>query len=127
MVFFDYLFYRLAIWFYRGDGSSASRAMIAVSVMQFVLLLPWFLFIICWFVGTARAQKHQSAMFAVVILLWVLCAYANKWRYQNRFEELVKRWQQEKGMSVGLKTLGVLVAFFASFYLSYRIATALPY
>ena len=127
MALFDYLFYRFATWFYRGDGSSGNRAILAVSMMQFALLLPWFLFALCWVVGTARAQHHQDAIFAAVLLVWVLCAWANYRRYRNRFEALARRWQQEKGMTAGLKTLTAVTAFIASFYLAYQMDGALPF
>lgn len=105
MTLFDSLFYRFATGFYRGDSSFGSWVMIAVSIMQFALGLPWFLFTLCWFVGTARAQHHQSVVFAAVVLLWLLCGWSNYRRYRNRFEALAERWRQEHWMTAGLKTL----------------------
>lgn len=127
MVLFDYLFYRFATWFYREDGSFGTRAMLAVSLMQFALLLPWFLFIICWAIGTPRAQRHQDPIFGAVILLLLLCAWGNYRRYRNRFDALSMRWKHEKYATTLLKTLASVTAFLASFYLAYKIGCALPF
>jgi hypothetical protein len=39
MFFPDYLFYKLSLWFFKQDGESGSRAVIAVSIVY--MAIPW--------------------------------------------------------------------------------------
>lgn len=109
MTLFDYMFYRLAKFYYRWDRRTAITAIIALSFAQ-ACALGW-----VWVSllrsaysrqETAPYSKSFSAVGTVTLVALILL---NGWRYHNRYVLLRERWQGEAPVLRVLKGSGVLL------------------
>ena len=131
MVFFDYLFYRFAIWFYRTDGRFAARALIAVSMVQLAMLWPFVLYSLYYVSGGPGSRHNPKPILLVTLPLWVLVCLLNYRRYSrensNRFDALTFRWKHDNPRTTIVKTLAATISYFLLFYLSYKATCSLAF
>lgn len=86
MKWFDYVFYRAAIFFFKRDGSEADRAIWLVTAMQvFTILNICLTYMFFAFEGYWKEYKNT---FMVVFTVLLFSGYIfNRLRYRGRYEE----------------------------------------
>lgn len=122
MVVFDYMFYRMAVFFFRRDGSHAPRAVAFVSLSQAFLIFDFVLIIIHQFqvLRDSTLFKDNMALFGAALnLIFLLLNY---WRYRRGYSELSDRWRNvesslQRKIRGGLVVLGVILPFLSMFFL----------
>jgi uncharacterized membrane protein len=109
MTLFDYMFYRLAKFYYRWDRSSAITAIIGLSFVQACALGCGEMFLIRSAYSRSETAPHSKAYEAVGVVTLVALILLNGWRYHNRYVPLRERWQGEAPVLRVLKGSGVLL------------------
>jgi hypothetical protein len=108
MIVFDYIFYRLAKYFYKKDGSDAFTAVILVSLIELYLLAAIIAPIIYHFYTkeeTASQAKLAGQLSAIPALLLLFLNYR---RYKGKYTELKQQWI-DKQTPLQRKALGILI------------------
>ena len=104
------MFYRMAVFFFKRDGSLAPRAVAFVSLSQTLLIISFLTIIIRQFY-----ELHETAVYkgqvgkygaALALILLVL----NYWRYRRGYSKLSDRWSNNESLQQK-RIRGVLVAF----------------
>jgi uncharacterized membrane protein len=113
MVIFDYIYFRVAKYFFRKDGTSAPRAIAIVTVVQ-VLLIGAILFTLekhLLRVGVSKEiAKYIGTLIAGVLLL------LNYLRYKGKYFRYREKWlENEKTKDYRLKgylvVMGIILPF----------------
>lgn len=108
MTLFDYIFYRLAKFYYRWDCRTAITAITGLSFAQ-ACALGW-----AWVSLLRSAYSRQEtapysrSFSAVGTGTLVALILLNGWRYHNRYVLLRERWQGEASLPRVLRGIGVL-------------------
>ena len=114
-MFFDYVFYRAAKFFYRRDGASASRAVITVSTVQFFIPSAIIVFVQrTLYGGRAVTAKHSKVEAMCFTGLLIVVTVLNFFRYKDRYRVLRERWKGEAGVQKTMKGIGVICLILAS-------------
>ena len=106
---FDYIYYRLAKFFLKGDGKDAIRAVLGVSMIQLLIvgdlvLIPTR---IMW-------DRHETAPYSKVIggisvVLLLIIIIFNYIKYKSKYDEFDDRWKDETRLSRVVKGFLVLI------------------
>lgn len=122
----DYLFYRLATWFYKGDGPGGSRAVVAITLMYTTILCTFSYLLLCFLVGGTLAgglwiNDNVTFVKTYSISPIFIIGYLTHHRYQCRLETFVNRWGNDKPIQAFTKTVLVISVLFSVFIFSYQI------
>lgn len=108
MKIFDYLFYRIAKYFYRKDGSDATRAIGILTVIQGLFIGEFaiiFSRLIYGYLAVANYSKLGSKIGAGLgICLFIF----NYFLYKDKYWRLADKWRN-KETSLQLQIRGILV------------------
>jgi len=122
----DYLFYRFATLFYKGDGSGGSRAVIIVSAMYYAISWALSYCILCFLVGGTSAGglwiNNNSVLVDTYIYgsLLLICLLTH-FRYRHKLGIYVLKWGNDKPIQAIIKTTIVISVLFSVFIFSYQI------
>ena len=110
MNLFEYIFYRLAKFFYKRDGSTAIRAVGILSLIQILLLVDFFLFIRVLFLHQSDVQSYVKNGRTIGGVLAIIIMVLNFLYFKDRYWKLSDRWRQRETDEPTLsKTRGWLV------------------
>lgn len=122
MKWFDYVFYRAAVFFYKKDGADADRAIWLVTAMQAFGILNIYLTFTFFAFDDHGKQFHQIVVIAWVVLLFAVYAL-NRWRYQGRYQEYENRFKegpsQKIVMGIFICVVMVLLFWYPVFFLHF--------
>lgn len=108
----EYIFYRVAKFYYKRDGSSAFRAVAVLSVMQGMLIVDLFLLIRVLFLHQSDVQDYVKYSRIIGIALAILLIALNYLHFKDKYWKLSDRWREkEKDNPTLRKTRGWLVIF----------------
>ncbi len=111
----DYIFYRLARFFFKGDGKLAHRALIIVSTSELLILIGLAILVARSFL--TRDEIHSLTPGPIFpLILYVLTIAFNFFYYRNKYEIFERRWESSETPKQKY-TRGVLVV----------VAVILPY
>jgi hypothetical protein len=127
MVFADYLYYKFALFFFKGDGKSGSRAGIAVSIMYTAVLWTVCVYLAYRIEGGPWVDKYLKQLVISVSIIWCIIVYANYRRYNKRFDYLHSKWENESASVATFKTLASMLAYFLILALSIKITHELSF
>lgn len=114
MTLFDYMFYRIAKFYYRWDRKTAVTAIIGLSFVQGCALGFVQSLIFRTYFSRQETAPYSKAFGAVGVATLVVLIILNTWRYSNRYVPLRERWQQEAPGPRFLKGVGVLLLMLLS-------------
>lgn len=109
MIIFDYIFFRVAKFFYKKDGVDAFRAICTVSLIQTLILGKLFFWIVklkYWRFDHFIHLPIQVKYFAYVIALIII--FFNYIRYRKKYWRFSEKWKDTETQSQR-KLRGVLV------------------
>jgi hypothetical protein len=127
MNLFEYIFYRIAKFFYRGDGSAAIRAVAILSLVQILLVVDFFLLIRILSLQQSDVQGYAKfgRLFGGIIALVIVTL--NTFHFRGKYWRLADRWRQAEeenpnlhGLRGWLVILAVILPF-ALFLLPFLI------
>ncbi|UXE67867.1 MAG: hypothetical protein KA713_04485 [Chryseotalea sp. WA131a] len=108
----EYIFYRVAKFYYKRDGSSAFRAVAVLSVMQGMLLVDLLLLIRVLFLHQSDVQGYVKYGRMIGVALAVLLIALNYFHFRGKYWKLSDRWREKEKDNPALrKTRGWLVVF----------------
>ena len=113
-IIFDYIFYRVAKFYYRRDGRLASTALISVTTTQVMPASAFIIFIQKCLYGreiTASYSKLGAYLFVVVLLL---AMFLNHLRYKDKYFRLRERWEHETKAQQRIRGVAVVIAIVMS-------------
>ena len=106
MIIVDYIFYRFATWFYKGDAGG-SRAGMLVSLIWSLLVFVPVVWLLNYFNQPHWIQQHLKLITGLFIGIWIPVVYANYRRYAAAYEALHRKWGNESAQK---KTIGGVFA-----------------
>jgi hypothetical protein len=108
MKLFEYIFYRIAKFYYKRDGSRAFGAVAVVSVMQGVLFADIMIVVLNLFVENATRSEYVKYGRPIGYLLAFSLIAFNYWYFKDTYWKLSDRWR-EKETSAQRRMRGYLV------------------
>lgn len=124
-LYFDYIFFRMAQFFFKRDGSAAIRAILGISMIQ-MLIAFIILFAITHFTVNAKYIHLYSKQFASIgILITLIFIIYNHRKYKGRYSDFREYWKDElhsqrvvKGyLVIASLILPWIIAFLTAIYL----------
>lgn len=112
MVYFDYVYFRTAKFFFKKDGADATRALAFLSMTQSILLFELFFTINRYLLKLPI--KGSDTKLAAIIFTFFLC-YLNHLRYKNKYFLFRQKWFNEENLLYTIKGYLVLLALMAPF------------
>ncbi len=121
----NYLFYRLARWFYKEDGPVAIRATLAISIISSTVFILIAYMALCLIFGNAVLTRnwmsaYQQYIFISVIMVWVSISICSFLYYRNKYFAFDKRWHNETSLVSISKTTVLIVIYITIMYLSFK-------
>lgn len=105
---FDYIFYRIAKYYYKKDGSDAFTAVILVSLIQNYLIIAIFAPILYQFYSVEETAPFAKLVGKLSIIPGLIILYLNYRRYKGKYPQLEERWR-DKQTPLQRKILGILI------------------
>jgi hypothetical protein len=112
--FFDYHYYRVAKFYYKRDGSSATTALISVSAVQGWIIINILIFIKELFFQDINLKKYGWIIFLIVMVGILIY---NNIRYKNKYQELRNRWINENRKDKTINGLIIILTIIFSWLL----------
>jgi hypothetical protein len=112
--FFDYHYYRVAKFYYKRDGSSATTALISVSAVQGWIIIKILIFIKELFFQDINLKKYGWIIFLIVMVGILIY---NNIRYKNKYQELRNRWINENRKDKTINGLIIILTIIFSWLL----------
>jgi len=110
MDLFEYIFYRIAKFFYKRDGSTAIRAIGILSLIQLMLIVDFFLLIRVLFLHQADVQGFVKYGRTIGGVLAIVIVALNFFYFRDKYWRLSDRWRQKEADEPALyRTRGWLV------------------
>ena len=110
MEIFDNIFYRVAKFYYKRDGSSAFRAIGIVSYMQAAVVVDIFLFIRVLFLRHLDFQPYLKYGRTIAIVLALVVMTLNYFYFKDKYWRLSDRWREQEIENPSLRKMrGLLV------------------
>ena len=124
MKLFEYIFYRIAKYFYKRDGSDAIRALGIVSVIQGVLLADLLIIFLKLFVPGSVSEEYVKYGRIVGTAVALGLMFINYQYFKKKYWMLSDRWRESE-TSLQRKIRGWLVVFliFAPFLILILLGT----
>lgn len=112
--FFDYHYYRVAKFYYKRDGSSATTALISISAVQGWIIINILIFIKELFFQDINVKKYGWIIFLIVMVSILIY---NNIRYKNKYQELRNRWINENRKDKTMNGLIIILTIIFSWLL----------
>lgn len=112
---FDYIYFRLAKFFFKKDGSFAPRAIAIVTLVQSLIL--WILIRFTFNIEDSSFIREYYK--TIVVVFGVSVLVLNYRRYNNKYREYSVRWRgsetsTQRRIRDWLVVLGILISFIIS-------------
>ena len=95
MVIFDYIFFRVAKYFFKKDGSNAQRAFAVVTIVQTLLIGELFFTLDRYLLVTKISG--DTAKFVGIVIAGILL-FLNHLRYQGKYFSYRVRWVENENL-----------------------------
>ncbi|HEY0056437.1 MAG TPA: hypothetical protein VGB63_13870 [Pedobacter sp.] len=122
MVVFDYIFYRVAKFFYKKDGIDAMRAFVILTVIQGLMLGAIMFSILRLKYDLSQTVEYKKLSGQIGMVIFVILLLCNYLRYKGKYWRFAERWKNietEKQRKVRgvLVVLAILLPFFLVFWM----------
>lgn len=108
MKVFDYIYYRIAKFYFKRDGSSAFRAISILSILQCLLFSELIFFIIRIYVPISETEKYSKLSGNIGVAVALIFLLLNYLRYKGKYWQLSERWKNSDSPLI-FKLKGLLV------------------
>lgn len=116
----DYIYYRIAKFFYKSDGNIAMGALVILSMSE-VLILSGILTLICRLFYTLEQIRNFNIGGKEGVIVYFLLIVVNYLYYRNKYEILKERWDNESERQQRLRGILVVIAIFLPFAMLYYV------
>jgi len=125
MTVFDYVFYRIAKFFYKRDGSNAPRAIGIVSVIQILIIGEISFLVLRIFYSLSETAKYSKESSKVGIGIALIALVFNYIRYWGKYRVFANRWiENESVEQKRLRGIFVILSIALPFVLLIYMGTA---
>ena len=124
MIIFDYIFFRVAKFFYKKDGVDAFRAVCIVSVVQILLLGASFFSILRLIYNLSEISKFTQISVKFGGVFYILLLIFNYYRYKVQYWKFSQKWNNETFQQRKLRGIMVLGVIFLSLFLVFWMGTS---
>lgn len=123
MIIFDYVFFRVAKFFYRKDGVDAFRAVCIISVIQGLIFGALLFSVLRLVYKMNEISKYKEISGKFGIALCVILLLFNYFRYKSKYWSFVERWKNETFQQSKVRGFLVLGIIFFSIFLVFWMGT----
>jgi len=116
---FGYIYFRVAQFYFKSDGSNAVRALLAVSMIPTVTLMIVMEIFLHYFFNLSEIRQYAKLGGIIISVIYLTICYVNYLIYRNSFFDLRDKWNSEtseirllKGSVVILSLIGPWIIFF---------------
>jgi riboflavin transporter FmnP len=112
MIFFDYIFYRIAKAYYKREGTDAFTASLLVGAMQATIICDIVLIIVRFFYSRQETSQHVTSIkyaAGIVIICLIILNYS---KYKNRYAQFSERFSTSNELPTILIFLIALTPLF---------------
>ncbi len=99
IVLFDYVFYRVAKFFYRKDGIDAIRAIAVVTIVQGFLAGEVLTIVLRLFFSLDEIAKFSISVSKVGIAVALILLFLNYQRYKGKYWKFADRWRSSESQA----------------------------
>jgi hypothetical protein len=111
---FDYIFYIIAKFYYKWDGSSASTAIVALSLVQALLIGSVLSSIVKIYFARNETYKYSRGLGFFGVAIFAGLFFLNNSRYKNMYIPLKNKWLNEPPVQRFFKGISVLLLMLLS-------------
>ena len=123
MRLFEYVFYRIAKFYFKRDGSSAFRTICIISFSQGALLADFFLIVRLLFLQQSDLAGYVKYSRTIGIVLALMLMGVNYLFFKNKYWKLSDRWREAESKDPtlrkgrGLLVIAITILPFVLFFL----------
>lgn len=122
MTIFDYIFYRVAKFFYKKDGIDAFRAVCTVSMIQGITLGAIIFSIMRLVDEFPNIIIHLKGSGQIGIVVGIIFLARNYFRYKGKYWHFAERWKntesaQQRKLRGVLVVIAILIPIFLVFWM----------
>lgn len=111
----DYMYYRVAKFFFKKDGELATRATIFVSSFKLLIIVDFTLLAMrCWLSKAQINQYNTLAKISIGILLLVIIII-DDYQFKNNYRLYEKYWEAENRSIYVAKGILIVISYVLSF------------
>lgn len=96
LTIFDYIFYRVAMYFFKRDGTHAPRAIVIVSLIQCLYLSSLIVTISRLIYSTQVTSQYSKLGGQLAGAIIVILVLLNYWRYKRWYSKFNSRWRNSE-------------------------------
>jgi hypothetical protein len=124
--FFDYIYYRVAQYFFKSDGTNAARAIFAISMFQTLIVMIVTELILHYYFTLSETRKHIKIAGLFISIIFLILCLLNYKKYKKSFFTFREHWIMESSSTRSLKGFFVILALFIPWLLFLLLAIYLP-
>ncbi len=109
---FDYIFYRVTKAYFKIDGRTGATGVAAVSLMQILILLNLFFFVLKFKFGSTFISIEYRRLISMIMgLVFTSIFIFNGIKYHKKFSTLKSRWGNENAFRQNFRSLLIIISF----------------
>jgi hypothetical protein len=120
---FDYVFYRVSRVFFKWDGRSGFRGVLALSMIQTISTAVCALIVGRVFFEKRNYTPHSKLISYIGLAIFVVLCLYNDHRYKNKYHLLKIRWKAETRSQYFYRGMGVVLVLLVPWVLLIVIST----
>jgi membrane protein YdbS with pleckstrin-like domain len=93
--YFDYIYFRITQAFFKWDGRTGATGIIAITMVQLLLLMDFFVFIMRIFYDRNETKNHLFLGKFVILVLYAILFIYNYRKYNGKYNKLRFYWKDE--------------------------------
>jgi hypothetical protein len=100
----DYIFYRIAKFYYKKDGRSAFRAIAIISFLEGALAVNLFLIVRIIFFKQSDFEKYIKYGSFIGVCIGIFLLVFNYFHFKEKYWKLSERWREEERVDLLLRS-----------------------
>lgn len=109
----DYMYIRMAKYFFKADGSSANRALILLSAFQGLIIIDLISAFVIFFFTREDTSGYTNIGKILAVAICIIIFYLNMLRYKDKYLHLRDKWVNEEKKVKQLRGVLIVLALIA--------------
>lgn len=93
--YFDYIYFRMTQAYFKWDGRTGATGIIAITMVQLLLLMDFFVFIMRIFYDRNETKNYLFLGKFVILVLYTILFIYNYRKYNGKYNKLRYYWKDE--------------------------------
>ncbi len=93
--YFDYIYFRITQAYFKWDGRTGATAIIAITMVQLLLFIDIFVFVMRIFYDRNETKNHLFMGKFVILVLYTILFIYNYRKYNGKYNKLRFYWKDE--------------------------------